>query len=95
MAVVVGCLYLELFLSEAQSLKDRRRVVKSLKDRMHQKFPVATAEVGDTEYWQKAELAIVSVANEQRHVDEMLSKLADWAGRQTGFVIAARRLEWR
>lgn len=95
MAVVVGCLYLELFLSEAQSLKDRRRVIKSLKDRLHQKFPVATAEVGDTERWQRAELAVVSVANEQRHVDQVLSTLADWAGQQPGFVVAGRRLEWR
>jgi hypothetical protein len=95
MAVVVGCLYLELFLSEAQSLKDKRRVVKSLKDRLHQKFPVATAEVGETELWQRAELAIVSVANEAQHVDQTLSALADWAGRQHGFVVSGRRLEWR
>jgi hypothetical protein len=95
MSAVVGCLYLELFLSEAQSLKDRRRVLKSLKDRLHQKFAVAAAEVGETDLWQKAELAIVSVSNEQRHVDETLANLADWAGRQHGFVVAGRRLEWR
>ena len=95
MAVVVGCLYLDLFLSEAQSLKDRRRVLRSFKERLHQKFPVAAAEVGDADLWQKAELAIVSVANDQRHVDEVLSTLADWASRQHGFVVSGRRLEWR
>ena len=95
MGVVVGCLYLDLFISEAQSLKDRRRVLKSFKERLHQKFPVATAEVGEPDLWQRAELAIVSVANEQRHVDEVLSSLADWASTQHGFVIAGRRLEWR
>lgn len=95
MGVVVGCLYLDLFISEAQSLKDRRRVLNSLKERLHQKFPVASAEVGETDLWQRAELAIVSVSNEQRHVDEVLSSLADWAGRQHGFVVSGRRLEWR
>ena len=61
MGVVVGCLYLDLFISEAQSLKDRRRVLKSFKERLHQKFPVATAEVGEPDLWQRAELAIVVV----------------------------------
>jgi uncharacterized protein YlxP (DUF503 family) len=95
MTAVVGCLYLELFISEAQSLKDKRRVVKSLKDRMQQKFPVATAEIGDTELWQRAELAIVSVSNEQKQVDRVLATIADWATRQAGCVISGHRLEWR
>jgi uncharacterized protein YlxP (DUF503 family) len=95
MTAVVGCLYLELFIAEAQSLKDKRRVVKSLKDRMHQKFPVAMAEVGETGLWQRAELAVVSISNEQKQVDRVLGTLADWVARQAGFVVSDQRLEWR
>jgi uncharacterized protein YlxP (DUF503 family) len=95
MSAVVGCLYLELFISEAQSLKDKRKVVKSLKDRMQQKFPVATAEIGETGLWQRAELAVVSVSNEQKQVDRVLATLADWVTSQAGFVVSAQRLEWR
>ena len=95
MAAIVGCLYLELFISEAQSLKDRRKVLTSLKDRIRKKFPVATAEVGHTEKWQTAELAIVTVSNEQKQVDRVLATLSDWVSGQAGYIVSSQRLEWR
>lgn len=95
MSVIVGCLYLELFLSEARSLKDKRQVLRRLKDRAHQKFGVAVAETDRQDLWQRAELTFVAVANERQQVDRTLGTVADWAEREPGFVISARRLEWR
>jgi len=95
MGAVVGCLYLDLFISEAQSLKDKRRVLRRLKDRAHQKFPVAIAEIDGQDLWQRAQMAFVAVSNEQKQVDRMLAGVADWAEQEPGFIISERRLEWR
>jgi uncharacterized protein YlxP (DUF503 family) len=95
MGVVVGCLYLDLFISEAQSLKDKRRVLRRLKDKAHLKFHVAVAETDDQELWQRARLAFVSVSNERQQVDRTLGAVADWAAGEPGFVISDRQLEWR
>ena len=95
MGAVVGCLYLDLFISEAQSLKDKRRVLRRFKDRARQKFQVALAEVGGQDLWQRAEVVLVAVSNEQQQVDRMLAHVAEWAEQEPGFVVAGRRLEWR
>jgi uncharacterized protein YlxP (DUF503 family) len=54
-------LTIELHFPEAQSLKAKRMVVKSIKDRLRRKFNVAIAETGYLELWQRAELSAVSV----------------------------------
>lgn len=95
MSVVVGCLHLDLFLSESRSLKDKRQVIKRLKDRAHSKFGVAVAETDGQDLWQRAEITFVAVANERQQVDRMLGSVAQWAEGESGFVIASRRLEWR
>lgn len=95
MSAIVGCLYLELFLSEARSLKDKRQVLRRLKDRAHNKFGVAVAETDGQDLWQRAEIVFVAVANERQQVDRMLSSVANWADGEPGFIIANRRLEWR
>jgi len=95
MGAVVGCLYLDLFISEAQSLKDKRRVLRRLKDKAQLKFHVAVAEIDGQDLWQRSQLAFVSVSNERQQVDRTLGAVSDWAEREPGFVIADRRLEWR
>jgi uncharacterized protein len=57
----------------ARSLKDRRQVVKSLKDRVRAKLPVSVAEVGELERWQVATLGVAVVANESARCSEVLS----------------------
>jgi uncharacterized protein YlxP (DUF503 family) len=58
---VIGLLVIELHFPEAQSLKAKRMVVKSIKDRLRGRFNVAVAETGYLELWQRAELSAVSV----------------------------------
>lgn len=95
MGAVIGCLYLDLFISEAQSLKDKRRVLRRLKDKAQLKFHVAVAEIDGQELWQRSSLAFVTVSNERQQVDRTLGAVGDWAEREPGFIIADRRLEWR
>lgn len=74
--MIVGVCTIELFLPANRSLKDKRRVLKSLKDRINQKFNVAIAEVADNELWQKSVLGIASVGNRKDQVNAVLDKVA-------------------
>ncbi len=71
--MVVGIRSWELALAGCQSLKDKRRVLKSLKDRLHNRFNVSAAEVDHQDSWQRAALACSVVAAERRHVEEVLA----------------------
>ena len=72
----MGC-YLELHLLESNSLKDKRRVLKSLKDRIRNAFNVAVAEVDPTDLWQSASLGGVTVSSGVRHANGILTKDAN------------------
>ena len=76
--MVVGTLEMSLLIREALTLKDKRRVVKSLKDRLKHRFAVAVAEVGDLERWQYSQLGVAYVSNDARHATEVLSKVVDF-----------------
>jgi len=69
----IGVCRLAIQIPEARSLKDRRRVVKSFKDRVRAKLPVSIAEVGDLEHPGIAYLGLAVVANESGRCNEILS----------------------
>ncbi len=70
--MVIGIATWELHLSGCQSLKDKRRILKSLKDRLHQQFNVSVAETRHHELWQRAELSCGVVARDRRHAQDVL-----------------------
>jgi len=72
--MVVGLCTVELFISESRSLKDKRQVLHSLKDRLHRKFNLSVAEVDGQDLWQKAVLGMACVANEGGHVNQVLEQ---------------------
>lgn len=72
--MVVGLCTVELFIAESRSLKDKRQVLHSLKDRLRGKFNVSIAEVDAQDLWQKAVLAMACVANEGGHVSRVLEQ---------------------
>lgn len=71
MNVVVGLLSVDLFISDAMTLKDRRRVVRSLLDRLTNRLNVAAADLGPDRANQ-AVLAVTTVANDEAHVHRVL-----------------------
>jgi uncharacterized protein YlxP (DUF503 family) len=71
--VVIGVVSWELHVPGAASLKDKRSVVKSIKDRLHNEFNVSVAETGHRDVWQRAELTACVVAAERRHAESVLS----------------------
>ena len=76
--MIIGVVTAKLALYGATSLKDKRRVIKSLKDRIRHKFNVSVAEVEDNDRWQLATIGISYVSNENRHANEVLSKVVDF-----------------
>jgi hypothetical protein len=76
--VTVGVLQLELSVPDAFSLKDKRRVVKSLKDRIAHGHNVSIAEVGALDEHRRAILGVAMVSNDSRYVEGALSKLVDF-----------------
>jgi len=70
--VVVGLITWELHLDGCQSLKDKRQILRSLKDRLHQRFNVSAAETDHQDLWQRAELSACTVTPDRRHAEEVL-----------------------
>jgi hypothetical protein len=75
--MVVGVLRVRLAIFEALSLKDKRRVTKSLKDRLSARHNVSIAEVDDLDHRQAATLGLAMVSNEARFVESALRKIVD------------------
>ena len=76
-AMIIGLLQAKLSIPEARSLKDKRQVLRSLKDRSVTKWNVSVAEVDRQDMWQAAVLAFVTVAAEKDVVEKRLSEIAD------------------
>jgi uncharacterized protein YlxP (DUF503 family) len=90
--VVVGSLEIEILIGESHSLKARRRVVKSLKDRIRAKFNVSVADVGDQDVWQRITLGVAAVSNDRRFLNEVLSKVLDVVGGDPRVEIIEQRM---
>ena len=92
--MVIGVLKVRLAIREAYSLKDRRRVVKGLKDRLRNRFNVAVAEVGDRDRHQSAELGICAVGMEQTFINGLLSQVVNAIRSAPGAELVAEEMEF-
>ncbi len=73
--MTVGLCRVWLRLPENQSLKGKRQVLKSLIARIHNRFNVSAAEVGDHDSWQMASLGVSCVSTSADHAHQVLSKV--------------------
>ena len=74
----IGICTLHLRLPESHSLKEKRRIIKSVKDRIRNKFNVSIAEIDAQDKWQWATLGVACVSNDARFVNSVLSKIVDF-----------------
>jgi len=79
--VTVGLLLLDCYMPESQSLKDKRRIITSLSERLRRQFNIAIAEVEYQDQWQRARLAIVLVNTNWRMLQSSMSKLTEYVDR--------------
>lgn len=72
--MVVGVIGWDIQVYDAQSLKEKRAVVKSLKERLKNRLNVSVAETGHQDLWQRAELTACVVATDRRGAEAILDK---------------------
>lgn len=92
--MVVGTVRIELFIAESASLKSRRRVVNSLKDRIRSRFNVSVSDVGDQNLWQRAVIAAAVVTSDGRFANEVLSKVLDLVASEPRVEILTHEMEY-
>jgi hypothetical protein len=76
--MTIGVLQLDLSIGDAMSLKDKRRVIKSIKDRIAHRYNVSVAEVGALDQYRRSIIGIAMVSNDARYVQGALSKIVDF-----------------
>jgi len=74
-ALMVALLTIELRIEHAQSLKDKRQVVRSMKDRLRAHFNVATAELNPSNLWNSATIGAVSVSDSRDYLDGLMKNV--------------------
>ena len=79
MVIAVGSWNLSL--PDCRSLKEKRRVVKSLKERIQHRFHVSVAETRHHDVWTRAEITVAVVTTDRAHADSILDKLDDFVER--------------
>jgi uncharacterized protein YlxP (DUF503 family) len=90
----VGVLTLELRLENSHSLKEKRHVIQSLKDRLRGKFNVAVAEIDYQDLWQRAAVAAVTVSSDQVHAEKVLRGVEQEAVALLGPEVTESTVEW-
>ncbi|MGA3018585.1 MAG: DUF503 domain-containing protein [Bryobacteraceae bacterium] len=90
----IGVVTLELRLENAHSLKEKRHVVESLKDRLRHKFNVAVAEIEYQELWQRSAVAAVTVSSDRVHAEKVLCAVEEEAAALLGAELTGATVEW-
>ncbi len=76
--MVVGTMKIIFHLHDNRSLKGKRKVVRSMVDKVKHKFNVSIAEVGSNDKWQRIELGVSAVGNDRRHIDTSLDNVLSY-----------------
>jgi len=79
--VNIGVCRLRINIPESQSLKDKRRIVKSITSRLQKQFNISIAEVDDHNLWQMTTIGIACVSNNNHRVDEVINQVINTINR--------------
>ena len=90
----IAALQVELEITDGRTLKDKRQVVRSLLDRIRNRFNVGAAEVAQNDSARFATLAAVGVANEASFLHSMMSKVSDFIASEPRAVVLGEHLEF-
>jgi len=90
----IASLAVEVEITNGRTLKDKRQVIRSLLDRVRERFNVSAAEVGRNDSVRYAALAIVAVANDRGFLDRMMAKVADLIEGEPRVSVVTRELEF-
>ncbi len=91
---VIGVLTLDIHVEESHSLKEKRHVVKSLKDRLRERFNVSVAEIDGLDSWQRAVVAAVTVSSDRVRAEQVLQAVESQAAGLLGGALVSTGIEW-
>ncbi len=93
-SMVIGVASIEIHIPESGSLKSKRHFIKSVKDRVKNRFNVSIAEVANNDLWQRTTLGISVVANEQQFANQVLSQVVDFISQEHGIQLLDYSMEY-
>lgn len=76
--MIIGICTCEIFIFNANSLKSKRSVVKSIIEKSKNRFNISIAEVGENDKWQKSIIAFSTISNDQKLVEETIEKVINF-----------------
>jgi uncharacterized protein len=91
--MIIAAAVITLMLPENDSLKGKRRVIKSLIEKVRHKFEAAVAEVGDNDLWQKARIGVALVGNDSQLLSTRLEHIMKFMENQHLAEIIDSRVE--
>jgi hypothetical protein len=94
MGAIVAVAHLSVHVGQAMSLKDKRRIIKSFKDRTRSRHNVSVAEVDSLDSHRRGELAVAMVGNDRRYVEGALQKIINAAADHRDMVLTEWEIEW-
>ncbi len=74
----IGSIVFDLHIPYSNSLKEKRMVIRSVKEKLKSKFNVSVSEVGDQNLWQSAQIAVVMVAPDQKQVEKVMQNVINF-----------------
>jgi len=91
--MVIGVLRIEVLIPGASSLKEKRMVLRSLKDRLRNNFNISVSEVDMHDKWQRAVIAIAGVNKDKGYLNGQLDKVVDFIERFRGVEVSDYEME--
>jgi len=89
----IGLLTLEIHIPQAHSLKEKRQVIRSLKERLRGQFNVAIAELDHQDLWQRALVGVVSLSGDAKHLEQSMQAVLDESERLLGRDLISHEIE--
>jgi len=92
--MAVGLITLEIFIPDARSLKDKRQVLRSLKDRLRGHFNVAVAELDHQDLWQRSVVGVVGISSDGHHLEQSMEAVLAESERLLGRDLISHGIEY-
>ena len=90
----IGLLTLEIHILDAQSLKDKRQVLRSLKDRLRAHYNVAVAELEHQDAWQRSRIGVVTICGDAGHLEKSIAEIAAESERLLGRDLVSQEVDY-
>jgi len=91
--LAIGIITIDFQIPGSLCLKDKRMVLRSIKDRLRNNFNISISEVANQDKWQLSTLGIASVSNNKKHVDSTLNKIRDFFENERRIIVTDYQME--